>query len=238
MNNAWKLIAQQAFRCMLMLLGSVFLVSQVAAAEQGVTYRQEQVNVVGTVRSGSEPLAGVSVSSVANASVGASTNDEGNYSISVSGNDTLLFSFVGYVPQRVAVNGRTRVDVELLPLDQHLEEIVVVGYGTQKRANLTGAISTIQADEIQTTTHSSLAQKLQGKVPGLQIRQHTGGTGDFNAMINIRGFGSPLYVIDGIVRDGGSEFQRLSPDDIESISVLKDASAAIYGVNAANGVII
>jgi TonB-linked outer membrane protein, SusC/RagA family len=238
MNNVAKSIAQQAAEFMLVLLGVVFLASQVTAAEHGVTYGQEQVNVVGTVRSGSEPLSGVSVSSVASPSLGVSTDDEGNYRISVSASDTLVFSFVGYAQQRIAVNGRSRVDVALLALDQQLDEIVVVGYGTQKRANLTGAISTIQADEIQTTTHSSLAQKLQGKVPGLQIRQNTGGPGDFNAMINIRGFGSPLYVIDGIVRDGGSEFQRLNPEDIESISVLKDASAAVYGVNAANGVII
>lgn len=238
MNNVAKSIAQQAAEFMLVLLGVVFLASQVTAAEHGVTYGQEQVNVVGTVRSGSEPLSGVSVSSVANPSLGVSTDDEGNYRISVSASDTLVFSFVGYAQQRIAVNGRSRVDVALLALDQQLDEIVVVGYGTQKRANLTGAISTIQAEEIQTTTHSSLAQKLQGKVPGLQIRQNTGGPGDFNAMINIRGFGSPLYVIDGIVRDGGSEFQRLNPEDIESISVLKDASAAVYGVNAANGVII
>lgn len=238
MNNVVKSIAQQAREFMLVLLGVVFLASQVTAAEHGVTYGQEQVNVVGTVRSGSEPLSGVSISSVANPSLGVSTDDEGNYRISVSASDTLVFSFVGYAQQRIAVNGRSRVDVALLALDQQLDEIVVVGYGTQKRANLTGAISTIQAEEIQTTTHSSLAQKLQGKVPGLQIRQNTGGPGDFNAMINIRGFGSPLYVIDGIVRDGGSEFQRVNPEDIESISVLKDASAAVYGVNAANGVII
>ncbi|GGH03714.1 SusC/RagA family TonB-linked outer membrane protein [Parapedobacter pyrenivorans] len=238
MNNVVKLIAQRITKCILVLLGAFFLASHVTAAAHGISHGQEQVNVIGAVRSGNEPLAGVSVSSAANPGLGVSTDDDGGYRISVNASDTLVFSFVGYAQQRIAVNGRSRVDVTLLPLDQQLEEIVVVGYGTQKRANLTGAISTIQAEDIQTTTHSSLAQKLQGKVPGLQIRQNTGGPGDFNAMINIRGFGSPLYVIDGIVRDGGSEFQRLNPEDIESISVLKDASAAVYGVNAANGVII
>lgn len=237
MNNVGKLITQEITKCVLVLFGAVFLASN-ATAGHGVIRGQEQVTVVGAVQSGSEPLAGVSVSSASNPNLGASTDNEGSYRISVNASDTLVFSFVGYAQQRIAVNGRSRVDVTLLPLDQQLEEIVVVGYGTQKRANLTGAISTIQAEDIQTTTHSSLAQKLQGKVPGLQIRQNTGGPGDFNAMINIRGFGSPLYVIDGIVRDGGSEFQRLNPEDIESISVLKDASAAVYGVNAANGVII
>ncbi|MGK6352198.1 SusC/RagA family TonB-linked outer membrane protein [Parapedobacter sp. DT-150] len=238
MNKAIKPITQSITKGILVLLGCVFLVNQVMASEYAKSRRQEPIVVTGMVRSGGEPLAGVSVSAVAALTRGASTDDNGRYSISVDVNDTLVFSFVGYVSQRIGVNGRTRIDVELLPLDNQLDEIVVVGYGTQKRANLTGAISTIQAAEIQTTTHSSLAQKLQGKVPGLQIRQNTGGPGDFDAMINIRGFGSPLYVIDGIVRDGGNEFQRLNPEDIESISVLKDASAAIYGVNAANGVII
>src|SRR5690606_25705154 len=119
-----------------------------------------------------------------------------------------------------------------------LDEVVVVGYGTQKRGNVTSAISTIQAEDIVTTTHSSLAQSLQGKVPGLQIRQQDGEPGSFASSINIRGFGEPLYVIDGIVRDGGVEFQQLNPNDIESVTILKDASAAIYGLNAANGVIL
>lgn len=226
------------FRCILLLLGCALLVNEVSAARHPGSWQQETMTVTGTVRSSGALLAGVSVASVAKPTVGASTNDNGTFDIAVDSKDTLVFSFVGYVQQRIAVNGRARIDVELLPMENELDEIVVVGYGTQKRANLTGAISTIQAAEIQTTTHSSLAQKLQGKVPGLQIRQNTGGPGDFDAMINIRGFGSPLYVIDGIVRDGGNEFQRLNPEDIESISVLKDASAAIYGVNAANGVII
>lgn len=234
MNNVTKLTARPFTKYILVLTGFIFLIGSLMASEP----RQVQIDVNGTVRSANQPLAGVSVSSVTHPTIGASTGNDGTYIISVDRNDTLVFSFIGYEQQRIAVAGRNQVNVELLPLEQQLDEIVVVGYGTQKRANLTGAISTIQAAEIQTTTHSSLAQKLQGKVPGLQIRQNTGGPGDFDAMINIRGFGSPLYVIDGIVRDGGSEFQRLNPEDIESISVLKDASAAIYGVNAANGVII
>jgi len=238
MNNAMKLFARQIAKGILACTAFTVFWGQALAVHLGEITDQEQVTVTGTVRSESEPLAGVSVSSTSDSGSGVSTDSEGTYRIAVSDNDTLVFSFVGYAQQRVPVNGRGRIDVVLVPRDQQLDEIVVVGYGTQKKANLTGAISTIQADQIQTTTHSSLAQKLQGKVPGLQIRQNTGGPGDFDAMINIRGFGSPLYVIDGIVRDGGNEFQRLNPDDIESISVLKDASAAVYGVNAANGVII
>jgi len=170
---------------------------------------------------------------------GTISDSEGSYTIELPmGNETLVFSSIGYLTQEVQVKGNTRLNVVLQEDTQNLDEFVVVGYGEQKKENLTAAISNITSKEIQTTTHSSLAQKLQGKVAGLQIRQNSGAPGDFNTMINIRGFGSPLYVIDGIARDGASEFQRLNPEDIESISVLKDASAAIYGLNAANGVII
>ena len=183
-------------------------------------------------------LPGVNVL-VKGSSTGTVTDVDGQYRLNVPNeNDTLVFSSIGYLTQEVPVNGRSVIDISLAEDVQSLEEVVVVGYGTQKKENLTAAISNITSQEIQTTTHSSLAQKLQGKVAGLQIRQNSGAPGDFNTTINIRGFGSPLYVIDGIARDGASEFQRLNPEDIESISVLKDASAAIYGLNAANGVII
>jgi TonB-linked SusC/RagA family outer membrane protein len=120
---------------------------------------------------------------------------------------------------------------------QALDEVVVVGYGTQKKGNLTAAISTIKAEDIQTTTATSIAHKLQGKMPGLNIRQNTGEPGTYDNSINIRGFGTPLYVIDGIQRPA-SVFQRINGADIENISVLKDAAAAVYGINAANGVVI
>ncbi len=118
-----------------------------------------------------------------------------------------------------------------------IEEVVAVGYGTQKKVNLTSAVSTIKSEEILTTTHTSMASRLQGKVSGLQIRQNSGQPGTFDASISIRGFGAPLYIIDGIQSDVG-EFQRLTPEDIENISVLKDGAAAIYGLNAGNGVIL
>ena len=119
-----------------------------------------------------------------------------------------------------------------------LGDVVVVGYGTQKKESLTGSISNLKVDEITKTKSASLAQAIQGKVAGLQIRQENGEPGQFSSNINIRGLGTPLFIIDGIVRDGSSEFQRLNPEDIESISFLKDATAAIYGMNSANGAII
>src|SRR5690606_22930959 len=128
-------------------------------------------------------------------------------------------SYLGYKSQEVEVAGQTNLTIGLEMDATGLGEVVVVGYGTQKKENLTSAISTIRAKDIVTTTSSSLAQSLQGKVPGLQIRQQDGEPGSFSSSINIRGFGEPLYVIDGIVRDGGVEFQQLNPNDIESITI-------------------
>ena len=169
---------------------------------------------------------------------GTISDVDGSFSLQVNDGGVLQISYIGYFSQEIPTAGRISFEVVLLEDMQSLDEIVVVGYGTQKKGNLTAAISTIQTEEILTTTHTSLAQRLQGKIPGLQIRQNTGAPGEYDAMINIRGFGAPLFIIDGTTRVSGSEFQRLNPDDIESISVLKDGAAAIYGMNAANGVIL
>ena len=170
---------------------------------------------------------------------GIITNMEGTYSIqNIKSSDILVFSFVGMVTQEITFGGKKVINVELQPETKLLEDVVVVGYGTQKKVSLTSSISNIQASDITTTTSSSLAQELQGKIAGLRIRQNTGGPGEFNQSVNIRGFGTPLYVIDGVVRSGGGDFQKLPSEDIESITVLKDASAAIYGINAANGVVM
>ena len=170
---------------------------------------------------------------------GTITSANGNYLLSnIPDNATLQFSFVGMKSQDIAVGNKTAINVTLAEETVGIEEVVAIGYGTQKKESLTGAISNIVSKEIQTTSASSLAQKLSGKVVGLNIRQNNGEPGNFANSINIRGFGEPLYVIDGIARGGSADFQRLNSEDIESISILKDASAAIYGLNAANGVII
>lgn len=207
---------------------------------KGEAVEEEQtITVRGVVTDGEsgEPLPGVNVI-IQGTSQGTVTDINGSYSVSVPEKGTLVFSFIGYVTEEVPVNSREVIDISMVIDIQSLQEVVVVGYGTQKKENVTAAISTIQAEEITTTVNASLAQSLQGKIPGLQIRQQNGEPGSFTSTINIRGFGEPLYVIDGIVRDGGVEFQQLNPNDIESISILKDASAAIYGLNASNGVIV
>jgi TonB-linked SusC/RagA family outer membrane protein len=203
------------------------------------------ITVSGTVVSETgEPMPGVNVI-LKGTAIGTSTDSNGKYVIEASVEDAVLvFSFIGYSSQEVIVNSRTIIDVTLEVDVETLSEVVVVGYGEQKKESLTAAIGKIDNKDIQTTVNTSLAQKIQGKIAGLQIRQNSGQPGDFNNSIVIRGFtnqdglGGPLYVIDGILRNDPGEFQRINPVDIESISVLKDASAAIYGFGAANGVIL
>ena len=181
-----------------------------------------------------ETLAGVNVL-IKGTNNGVATDINGEYSIEVpDANAFLVFSYIGYISQEIAVGNKLLINVLLVVDSETIEEVVVIGYGSKRKETLTGSVTSISNREIQTTTAVSIAQKLQGKVAGLQIRQLGGEPGTFNNMINIRGFGTPLYVIDGVIRGGSSEFQRLNPDDIESISFLKDASAAIYGFGAAN----
>jgi TonB-linked SusC/RagA family outer membrane protein len=199
---------------------------------------QSKKSIYGVVRDASgKPMVGVNIIEIGSHN-GSISDLEGKFSLSVKESSSLRVSLIGYITKEFNVRGKSVFEIVLVEDNKLLDEVIVVGYGTQKKGNLTGAISSIKSDEIMTTTHSSLAQNLQGKVSGLQIRQQAGEPGEFNTNINIRGFGSPLYVIDGIARDGSSDFQRLNPNDIESISVLKDASAAIYGFNAGNGVIL
>ena len=183
------------------------------------------------------PLPGVSIK-IVGTSRGADTDFDGNFSIQASEGDVLEFSYVGMKTQLITIETSKTLNLVMIADENILDEVVIVGYGTQKKKSLTAAVSQIESAEIQTTTATSLAQKLQGKVAGLNIRQTDGAPGFFRNSINIRGFGEPIYVIDGVLRGGSADFQRLSSSDIESISVLKDASAAIYGLNAANGVII
>ncbi len=186
-----------------------------------------------------EPLAGATVTAQLSGKTVVADGQGDFIFSSVNANDSLLFSMIGYRSQTLPVPAEGYITVQLQPTGSSMDEVIIVGYGTRRKANLTGAVSQINNKEIQTTTHASLAQSLQGKVPGLQIRQNTGEPGDFSTSINIRGFGNPLYVIDGIPQnDNGQSFQRLDPNDIESISIIKDASAAVYGLRAANGVVI
>ena len=197
------------------------------------------VRVKGTVKSNKgEPLAGVNVV-VKGTTNGAISGIDGSYTLeNVNPQATLIFSFIGLASQEVAINNRPVIDVVLIEDITGLGEVVVIGYGTQKKETLTGSVTQIKTSEILTTKSTSLVSDLQGKLVGVQVRQQTAEPGTFNSLVSIRGFGAPLVVIDGVARDGMSDFERLNSDDVESISILKDASAAIYGMNSDNGVII
>ena len=179
---------------------------------------------------------------------GTTTSAEGTYRLPLpSGAATLIVSYVGYLSQEVPINNRSVIDVRLEPGDKTLSEVVVVGYGTQQKKDLTGAIATVGAKDIVKVPVSGFDQALQGQVAGLQISSTSGAPGG-NTSILIRGIGSisggnePLFVIDGFPVSGagvGNPLNTINPNDIESIDVLKDASAtAIYGSRGSNGVII
>ncbi|HWV32562.1 MAG TPA: TonB-dependent receptor [Dyadobacter sp.] len=174
---------------------------------------------------------------------GTTTNPDGDYTITVAGGSSVLtFSFIGYVSQEVTVDNRSAISIQLLPEDKSLDEVVVVGYGTQKKVNMTGAVSAIQVDEkITNRSLANVSNGLQGLVPGLAVNQNSGMAGRNNASLVIRGLGtvnnaSPLVVVDGMP---DVDINRLNMNDIESVSVLKDAtSSSVYGSRAANGVIL
>ncbi|MGN6298859.1 MAG: SusC/RagA family TonB-linked outer membrane protein, partial [Ginsengibacter sp.] len=166
------------------------------------------------------------------------TQEGGTYSIPVTAADkTIRFTYVGMKDETRSISGQTAINVQMQPDNSGLSEVVVVGYGTQKKESLTGAISTVTSKDIERVHGgSTVSTTLAGKLPGVTFRQAEGRPGA-SASIQIRNMGTPLYVIDGIQQDEG-QFNNLAPNDIESVTVLKDASAAIYGVRAANGVVV
>lgn len=204
-------------------------------------YAVAQQVVKGKVNSSDD---GVSMSGVnvleKGTSNGTATDADGNFALTVGDGATLVFSFIGYVTQEVVVGSKSVINISLAPDTKLLGEIVVVGYGTQKKADVTGAIVQVKGEEITKQSSINPLSSLQGKIPGVQITNS--GTPGASPKVTIRGTGTvsgnsdPLYVVDGVWY---SDITFLNPADIENISVLKDASSeAIYGVRAANGVIL
>jgi len=189
-----------------------------------------------------EPLPGVNVA-VKGTSQGTSADLEGRYFLQADGADAILvFSFVGYVSQEIPVGAQSIVDVQMAPDEKQLEEVVVVGYGTEKKGSLTSSVVALQgSDIIKSSSSPNLSNVFAGQVPGVIANNRSGRPGKDQSSVSIRGSNSfsggtdPLYVIDGIQ---DRSIDRINPADIESITVLKDASAAIYGVRSANGVIL
>lgn len=202
---------------------------------------QEQIQGTVTDASTGEPLPGVNIA-VKGTTTGTSTDQDGAYELNVpSLQDTLVFSFIGYQAQEIPIQGRTTVDVSLKPLTIAGDEVVVIGYGTVQKRDLTGSVSSVSEEDFNTGAQANVDQLIQGRVPGVHMTQTSGEPGA-RASIRIRGTNSitagnePLYVIDGMP---GAPLNSLDPGDIESIEILKDASAtAIYGSRGANGVIL
>ncbi|MDD2290607.1 MAG: TonB-dependent receptor plug domain-containing protein, partial [Bacteroidales bacterium] len=171
---------------------------------------------------------------------GTVTNADGEYSISSLPEDAILvFSFVGMRTQEIPIDGRTTFTVVMEEETIGIEEVVAVGYGTQKKINLTGSISSIASEELTEVSMPTLAHVAMGKASGVFIKNVNGQPGDATGIdINIRGFGRPLIIIDGMPSTAW-EFQQLDPNDIKEFNILKDAAAAaVYGARAGNGVIL
>ena len=202
----------------------------------------QNVTVKGTVKDKTgETVIGASVVEKGNTSNGTITDIDGNYTISVPANATIVFSYVGMTTQEASVKGKTQIDIVMEDDAQALEEVVVIGYGAVKRKDLTGSVATVSSDVLAAVPVASATEALTGKMAGVQITT-TEGSPDAEMKIRVRGGGSitgdntPLFIVDGFPVESISD---IPASDIEDITVLKDASStAIYGSRGANGVIL
>lgn len=200
-----------------------------------------QTVVTGVVTSSDDqlPLIGVTVT-VKGTSEGTQTNENGRYTLTVSPNDVLVFSYVSFARQEINVDGRAEVNVVMSPDIASLSEVVVVGYGTQSRTSITGSVAKLNTEVLENTPRANVATALQGAVPGLQVVNKTGQPGAAPMLLlrggaSINNPGGPLVIVDGVIRS----LNDISSENIASIELLKDASAtAIYGARANNGVVL
>ncbi len=225
----------------------------IGVATLSLSAHAQEVDVSGQVvdAENEEPLPGVNVV-VQGTTIGTTTNAQGDYSLTApSGDATLVFSFVGYETQQVPLEGRSTVNVELAVSSEMLDEVVVVGYGTQNQAEITGSVSSVSSADLEDDVSSTIDQALQGRTAGAMVVRNSGRPGG-DVSIRIRGLSTlntgsdePLYIVDGVPLNGDSDnaitnpLATINPQDIESIDILKDASAAaIYGSRASNGVVL
>lgn len=204
-----------------------------------ITGWAQQASITGKVlNSSNQPLAGVLVRvQGATVKTETATNEDGSYSIQVTDGASLLFKIIGYESKGEVIGARKTINVILKTDETELETVVVVGYGTQKKMTLTGAVAGVKGSEMRQTKNENPQNMLAGRIAGVRVWQKSAEPGAFKANFDIRGMGAPLVIIDGVPRTS-EDFQRLNPSDIEEVSVLKDGSAAIYGVRSANGVVL
>lgn len=195
-----------------------------------------QIRVTGHVADvNGEPVIGATIQ-IKGTGQGTVSDIEGNFNLNMpQGSNILVISYVGMKSQELTAT--SNMNIVLVQDSETLEEIVVVGYGTQKKGALTGAVAAISGEDLVITKNENAQNMITGKLPGVRVSQRSAEPGSFSNSMDIRAMGTPLIVIDGIPRNMEA-FQRLDPNDIENISVLKDATAAVYGVRAANGVVL
>lgn len=223
-----------------MSLNKQYLLLLIGLLLGGSILAQNTVSGIVTDAVDNTPLIGVTVG-IKDKADGGITDIDGRYELSVEGNDVkLVFSYVGYETFEIDVNGQSEINVSLQPTISDLEEIVVVGYGTQKKSVVTGAIAKVKAEDLENMPVTRIEQSLQGRTSGVRVTTNSGQPGA-GSVVRIRGTtttgnSDPVYVVDGVIIGGGIDY--LAQGDIESIEVLKDASASIYGARSANGVIL
>lgn len=210
------------------LLGLLHIALVNSVHAQGTPIRGTVTNEAGAAQSNISVV-------VKETKAGTSTDNNGNFSVQAEVGQTLVISAVGFKSREVVITSLSALNIQLEPNASSMDEVVVVGYTTQKRGSVTSAVSSISGEQLVTTKNENILNTMTGKIPGLRIVQNTSEPGAFNNSYDIRGMGNPLIVIDGIPRP---DIARVDPNDVESVSVLKDASAAVYGARAANGVIL
>ena len=218
----------------------VLLIMAVLSVSAWALAQNRQISGTVTNADG-KPIAGATVL-VEGTSTGTTTNAEGKFSVSAPANGTLAVSFIGYESVKVAVAGKTQVNVSLREDTHAIDDVIVVAYGTAKKESFTGSVAVVKGEELEHRKVSNVTKALDGLAPGVQVTSGSGQPGS-GSTVAIRGFGSinasstPLYVVDGIPYDGA--ISAINPDDIASISILKDASASVlYGARGANGVVL
>lgn len=213
-----------------LLFISALVMSSAAAQAQGIMVKGKVVD------QHNEPVIGATVG-VDKGKAKTVTDIDGNYTLQVPANAQIVVNYIGMKPATQSVGGRRELNFVLQDDVSQLQDVVVVGYGTQKRGSITGSVAAVKGDEMVRTKNENPQNMLTGRVAGVRVWQKSSEPGSYNNNFDVRGMGTPLVIIDGVPREM-SDFQRMNADDIQDISVLKDASASIYGLRSANGVVL
>lgn len=213
-----------------LLFISALVMSSAAAQAQGIMVKGKVID------QHNEPVIGATVG-VDKGKAKTVTDIDGNFTLQVPANAQIVVNYIGMKPATQSVGGRRELNFVLQDDVNQLQDVVVVGYGTQKRGSITGSVAAVKGDEMVRTKNENPQNMLTGRVAGVRVWQKSSEPGSYNNNFDVRGMGTPLVIIDGVPRDM-SDFQRMNADDIQDISVLKDASASIYGLRSANGVVL